>query len=125
MTRSVFIAPTLLAAVVTLCGCASAPSRPTVDVTRAQTLIQQAEQNGAQRFAAADLDHARDALRRSQVAMDAGNEDVANRLSAEAAVDAELALARSAAGQAAKSAAEVSASIETLRTESQRDVDRP
>jgi hypothetical protein len=57
--------------------------------------------------------------------MDAGKDELANRLSAEAAVDAELALARSSAGQAGKSAAEVSASLETLRSESQRDLDRP
>ena len=125
MTRSNLVPALLLAVAVTLGGCASSPSRPTADFTRAQTLIQQAEQNGAQRFAAADIDHARDELRRSQVAMDAGKEDLANRLSAEAAVDAELALARSSAGQAGKSAAEVSASIEALRSESQRDVNHP
>lgn len=125
MTRSVFIATMMLAVSATLCGCASAPSRPTADFTRAQTLIRQAEQNGAQRFAAADLDRARDELHRSEMAMDARDGDLANRLAAEAAVDAELAMARSSAGQAAKSAAEVSASIEALRSESQRGIDRP
>lgn len=110
----------LLATMATSVGCASKPQRPTAEFARAQALTEQAERNSAQRFAAADLDRARDKLTRSDAAMDAHQEDLANRLAAEAAIDAELALARSATAQAENSAAEVNASVEALRRESQR-----
>jgi Domain of unknown function (DUF4398) len=116
--------PMLLAAALSV-GCASAPARPTAEFARAQTLVEQAERNRAQQYAAADLDRARDKLRRSDVAMNAHEEELANRLAAEAAIDAEVALARSSTAQAENSAAEVTASVEALRRESQRDVGNP
>jgi hypothetical protein len=123
MSRVVLVSITLAGALLT--ACASAPARPTPEYVRAQTLIEQAERNGAQRFAAADLDRARDKLRQSDAARNADKEMMADRFATEAAVDAELALARSSTAQAEKSAAEVRASVETLRAESERGELRP
>ncbi len=108
-----------------LAGCASAPPRPIAELAKAQTLIEQAERNRAQQFAAADLDRARDKLRRSDVALNDRKGDLAQRLAAEAAIDAEMALARTTTAQAEKSAAEVTASVEALRNEAQREGVQP
>lgn len=124
MRFSAFIPLTLLA-VAGLTGCASSPPLPTGDYVRAQTLIEQAERNQAQQFAAADLDLARNKLKQSQAASNADETEMANRYASEAAVDAELALARSSMAQAEKSAREVSASVDQLRAESKRDERHP
>lgn len=108
-----------------LAGCASAPPRPTAELAKAQTLIEQAERNRAQQYAAADLDRARDKLHRSDVALNERKGDLAQRLAAEAAIDAEMALARATTTQAEKSAAEVTASVEALRNEAQREGVQP
>jgi biopolymer transport protein ExbB/TolQ len=109
---------------VALAGCAS-PPLPVAKYTRAQTLVQQAERNQAQQFAAVDLERARKKLQQAHEAMDAREAELAERYASEAALDAELALARSSAAQAEKSAAELSASIKDLRAESQRNMNRP
>ncbi|HTU67498.1 MAG TPA: DUF4398 domain-containing protein [Steroidobacteraceae bacterium] len=102
-------------------GCASTPL-PTAEVARAQTLVAQAESSQAQQYAAADLDRARTKLQQANKAMDAKKPMPANQFATEAAADAEVAIARSQAAQAEKSAAEVDASVEALRSESQRNV---
>jgi len=107
-----------------LAGCAN-PPLPVAKYTRAQTLVQQAERNQAQQFAAADLERARKKLQQAYEAMDAREAELAERYASEAALDAELALARSSAAQAEKSAAELSASIKDLRAEAQRNLSRP
>jgi len=107
-----------------LAGCAN-PPLPVAEYARAQTLVQQAERNQAQQFAAVDLERARKQLQQAHKAMDAREAELAERYASEAALDAELALARSAAAQAEKSAAELSASIKDLRAESQRNLSRP
>jgi hypothetical protein len=89
-------------------------------MTRAQTLVDQAEQVGAQQFAAAELTQARQKLQMADDASDKGNTVVAQRLASEATVDARLAMARTSAGKAAASAGEVSQSVETLRQEANR-----
>ena len=47
-----------------LAACAAEAERPTADMTRASTLIEQAEKAGAQQYAAAELQQARDKLHR-------------------------------------------------------------
>jgi membrane-bound lytic murein transglycosylase len=100
-------------------GCASTP-RPDPEITRARTLVEQAEKAGAQQYAAVDLDHARDKLRLATAANDDKKYDEARARANEAAADAELALARTNSGEAKKSAQEVRESTETLRNEAQR-----
>jgi membrane-bound lytic murein transglycosylase len=109
-----------LASAAVAAGCASKPPRPTEEMTRAQTLLDQAEQSGAQQFAAAELTQARQKLKAADDATDKGNTVVAARLASEATADARLAVARTNAGKAATAAGEVSESVETLRREANR-----
>lgn len=100
-------------------GCASTPPA-TAEITRARTLIEQAEQAGAQRYAAVELDQARNKLRLAVAANEDGKRDEARARANEAAADAELAQARTNSGEAQKAADEVRRSTETLRQETQR-----
>jgi hypothetical protein len=112
--------PALLAGALAA-GCVTAPPRTTADLARASTLINVAQQNGAQQFAGADLQRARDKLEQAQSLANGGHEESAARLASEAALDAELANARTEAGKQERSAQEVDASLATLRNELGRD----
>ena len=100
-------------------GCASTP-RSEPEITRARTLIEQAEKAGAQQYAAVELDQARNKLRLADAANKDGKHDEAKARANEAAADAELAMARTNSGEAKKAADEVQQSTETLRQEAQR-----
>lgn len=119
--RNGFIAVVLVGLVAA--GCAGEPERPIEQVTRAQTLIDQAEKAGAQRYAAADLERARDKLRAADQAADKGKQEMARQLATEAALDAELAAARAATGEAQQAAQELEKGVETLRDEAARKSD--
>lgn len=110
----------LLAAVVGLlcAGCATRQQPP--EVTRAQTLIEQAEKSGAQQYAAEQLDRARNNLRLATAAARDGKQDEARDRANEAAADAELAQSRAASGSAEKAAKEVQRGTDTLQRESER-----
>jgi hypothetical protein len=99
-------------------SCASEP-RPVAELARAHTLVEAAEQSGAQQYAATDLDAARDKLQRAE-RHEVGPE-LAYRLAEEASVDAQVAAARARAAKAEHAVAEVDASIETLRRETSRE----
>ena len=102
-------------------GCATNANRPTAEITRARTLIEQAEKAGAQQYAASDLDQARVKLRLADAAVEKGKNDEARAHANEAAADAELAQARATSGEAKKSADEVQKSTDTLERESNRN----
>ena len=102
-------------------GCASNANRPTSEITRARTLIEQAEKSGAQQYAASDLDQARNKLRLANAAVEAGKNDEARARANEAASSAELAQARATSGQAKKAADEVQNSTDTLQREATRN----
>ncbi len=111
----------IAAALGLLCaGCASNANRPTSEITRARTLIEQAEKAGAQQFAAAELDQARNKLHLANAAVENGKNDEARARANEAAADAELAQARATSGEAKKSADAVEQSTETLQRETDR-----
>jgi lipopolysaccharide export LptBFGC system permease protein LptF len=101
-------------------GCATTP-RPTAEITRARTLIEQAEKAGAQQYAAVEIDQARNKLRLADAANNDGKNEEARARANEAAADAELAMARTNSGEAKKSADEVQESTETLRHEAERN----
>ena len=101
-------------------GCATQGPKPTEEVTRAQTLIEQADRAGAQRYAAADLQRAHDELNNADKANADKKYDEARRYAESAAADADVAQARAAAGEAQRAAKEVQQSNETLRQESDR-----
>lgn len=100
-------------------GCASQP-KPTAQLVRASTLVSEAEKDQAQRYAAADLQHARDELTAAQTAESDGRNDTALQLAERAAADADLASARAASGKARQSADQVLRSIDTLKQQLQQ-----
>ncbi len=100
-------------------GCASAP-RPTAELTRARTLIEQAEKSGAQRYAAVELDSARNKLREADALAKQGENDTARARANEASAAAELAVARTSSGEAQKSAEDVQKSTDALQREATR-----
>lgn len=100
-------------------ACASQP-KPTAQLVRASTLVSEAEKDQAQRYAAADLQRARDELSAAQTAESDGKNDSALRLAERAAADADLASARAASGKAQQSAEQVRRSIDTLKQQLQQ-----
>src|SRR4051794_2562863 len=114
-----------ITAAVVLCGvaagCATEGARPVEEVTRARTLIEQADRAGAQRYAAADLQRAHDELNNADKANADKKYDEARRYAESAAADADVATARAGAGEAQRAAQEVGRGTETLRQESGRD----
>lgn len=107
----------LAVTLVALGGCSSGPPRQTtVDLTHAQTLVAAAEQSGAQKYAAAVLQSARD---KAHEAAQFASKDPkrADRLANEAAVDAQLASARAQDARTRHSLAEMRRSLRTLRRE--------
>ena len=110
----------VLTALVALAGCATQSERPTQDMTRAQTLIDQAEKAGAQQYAAAQIEQARLKLDQAEAADRKGEHDEAQQRATEAVADADLAVALANSGAAQRAATEVQQSVETLRDEAQR-----
>lgn len=89
----------LLAISIELAACTRAPD-PGPAIANAGELIEQAERNGVVGFAAADLDQARELLQNARAAQGLGRRASAAKLAHEAAVEARLAIARTAATQA-------------------------
>jgi uncharacterized protein DUF4398 len=106
-----------------IAGCATQGPQPTEELTRARTLVQQAEKAEAQRYAAPDLQRARDELSSAEVANSKGNYDVARNYAESAAADADVATARASAGEALRAAHEAGQANSTLQQESQRAVE--
>jgi hypothetical protein len=100
-------------------ACASTP-RPAEELARAQSLVQQADAGNAQRFAADELNRARDKLQEAQQADKAEENDVARRRANEAAADAELASALARSRQAEQAVNEQEQSIQRVRDEIQQ-----
>lgn len=101
-------------------GCASGPSRQTTaDLARAHTLVAAAEQSGAQKYAAADLQSAHDkAQEADQFATKHPRR--ADHLANEAAVDAQLASARAQDVQTRHALDDMHRTLQTLRSEEER-----
>jgi hypothetical protein len=99
-------------------GCAT--QQPTPEITRAQTLIEEAEKAGARQYAADQLDSARSNLRLANAAQRDGKEDEARNRANEAAADAQLAQSRAQSGVAQKAAEEVQRSTDVLQREAER-----
>ncbi len=89
-------------------------------MTRARTVIEQADKAGAQRYAAADLQRAHDQLSNAEKAYTEGKYDEARRYAQSAEADADVATARASDGEAQRAAREVVQGNETLRQESDR-----
>ncbi len=117
MNRHTLLAASLAGALA-LAGCASQPERPSAEMTRAQTVIDQAEKKAeTQQFAASDLQQARDKLNQAELAAKDGRNAEAERLAMQASLDAEYASAKAGNAEAEKAAEELERSIEALRQE--------
>lgn len=114
----------LLAPVTLVCalqdGCATDQSKPTEELTKARSVIEQADKGNAQRYAAADLQRAHDELSSAERAASDRKYDDARSLARKAEVDADVATARGNSGAAQKAAEEIRQSIDTLKQESNR-----
>ena len=104
-------------------GCASEGPPPTDALARAKTLVDQADKTQGQRYAAADLQRAHDELSQAESADQQKHYKAARTLAESSAADADLAMARSDAGDAQLAAREAQQSNSTLEQESQRAAD--
>lgn len=102
-------------------GCATEGAKPTEEMTRASSVIEQADKGNAQRYAAADLQKAHDELRDAEKATDARKYDDARRYAESAEVDADVAMARGNAGDSERAATELRKSSATLQNEADRN----
>jgi len=103
-----------------LAGCATQGAQPTEELARARTLIEQADKAQAQRYAAPDLQRARDELSSAELANSKREFDAARSYAESAAADADVAAARAAAGEALQAANDAREANRTLQQESER-----
>jgi hypothetical protein len=102
-------------------GCAVEGPKPNDELTKAHTLVEQADKGGtAQRYAAADLQRAHDELADADRLSGQGKYDEARGFAQRAEVDADVAVARGNAMQQEKAAADVTQANNTLQQEIQR-----
>jgi phage tail tape-measure protein len=106
-------------------GCATEPPRATTDeLARAQALIGEAEQSGAQQYAPADLQQAHDKLA-TATQLQSKQPVEAEQLAKEAALDAQLATARTSDGKTQRAVHDVNENLDTLRNEELRHQGAP
>ena len=103
-------------------GCASEGVKPSDELTKAHTVVEQADKGGnAQRYAAADLQRAHDELSDADRYDAQKKYNEARYFAQRAEVDADVAVARGNSGEAQKAAADVAQSNNTLQQETQRN----
>ncbi len=101
-------------------GCASTP-KPTDELTKAHTVVEQADKGNAQRYAAADLQRAHDELSQAERADAKKDYREARYMAQRAEVDADVAVARGNSAEAQQAAEQIKESNNTLKQEAQRD----
>jgi len=107
-------------------GCASQGPKPNDELTKAHTVVEQADKAGtAQRYAAADLQKAHDELSQADQFNSQGKYNEARAHAQRAEVDADVAVARGNAGEQQKAAQDVAKANEALRQESSRNSTGP
>ncbi len=102
-------------------GCASEVPKPTDELTKAHTVVEQADKGNAQRYAAADLQRAHDELGAAERADAQKNYREARYMAQRAEADADVAVARGNSAEAQKAAQEIGQSNSTLQEETQRN----
>ncbi len=103
---------------VVIAACASGPPRDTVaSLTRARTLVAEAERSGAQQYDPTDLQAARDESSDAERLAAKGSDTQADEFANEAAVDAQLASARTANDKAQRDLVDLNRTLDTLRRE--------
>ena len=112
---------TAVAAALMVAACASTPPAPTSQLQAAQLAISNAERTDAGRYAAGELGEARAKLASANAAVLEERMVAAAQLADQSRVEAELALARTAAAKAAAVNEETKRSTKTLIDEMQRN----
>jgi len=106
---------------IALSACSSVSDATKAEVARAETIVAQATQSiGSSEHGALELQQARDHLDAAKTAVGKGDDKNASRNAEKARLDADLALARAQSATAQRAADELTASIKSLRDESQR-----
>ena len=114
-------AAAVVAGVLMVAGCATTPPAPTAQLQAAQLAISNAERTDAGRYAAGELGEARAKLASANAAVQEERMVAAAQLAEQARVEAELAVARTAAAKAAAVNEETKRSTGTLIDEMQRN----
>jgi hypothetical protein len=105
-------------------GCASEGPKPTDELTKAHTVVEQADKGGtAQRYAAADLQRAHDELSDADRLSAQKKYDESRAFAQRAEVDADLAVARGRSAEQQKAAEDVMKANDALRQETGRNVE--
>jgi hypothetical protein len=105
-------------------GCASEGPKPTDELTKAHTIVEQADKGGtAQRYAAADLQRAHDELNDADRLSGQKKYDEARSFAQRAEVDADLAVARGNSAEQQKAAEDVTKANDALRQETGRNLE--
>jgi hypothetical protein len=108
------LASAALTSIGVLAGCASHPAVPVADLTRAHTLVTQAQMSDAPRYDSVDLAAAQDKLQQAD-SNSQSHPMLAGQLAQEASADAQLSMARTRARKAQASLAQVNDSLTALR----------
>ncbi len=116
-----FILSTTGALLMVAGGCASQGPKPTDELTKAHTVVEQADKGNAQRYAAADLQRAHDELSEADRADAQKKYNEARWLAQRAEADADVAVARANSTEAQNSAKQIRESNNTLQQESERN----
>jgi hypothetical protein len=118
-----FVATSTLLGTLGASGCASndvVEQAALNDITRAEASLERAQQAGAQRYSSREVNLARDKLEQARDAQQQGDRERAERLAAEAELDAELAAATAGNEEMQAALRELRDSLQTLREETQR-----
>ena len=110
----------MMATLILLSACASAPVSPESSMSDAREAITSAERAGARQYAGAELDEAQQKLVLAEEAISNEEMDKAKQLAQESFVVAELALARTESPKALKVNKEMRRSTDALIEEMQR-----
>jgi Domain of unknown function (DUF4398) len=101
-------------------ACASEGPPPREEMARAHTLVEQADKSNAQHYAATDLQKAHEELAQAERSFGERKFNDAKSYAESAAVDADVASARGAAGEAQHAAGEVARGNNTLQQETEK-----
>jgi len=125
MSARTLLLPITAIALACTAVCAADGPPPKEELSRAHTLVDQADKGPAQQYAAADLQRAHEELSAADAAASEHHNDVARNYAESASADADLAVARGQAGVAQKAASEIKSGNQQLRNEADRAADAP
>lgn len=110
----------LIGMVISFISCASTRP-PTEHIARSQSIINQAEQVGAENYAPLEIREARKKLERANELIEEKEYEKAKRMAEQAEVDAELAEAKTLSEKAQKAVRELRESIRIIKEEISRN----